>query len=267
MHWVGEMENTTTEKEKHAAYMKEWGKANPLKLKVIKKTYYNKNIEKIKEYNQKNKKRHATRQGEYYKTHKDEINTIRRERYAAKPKVQKVIKIKKEASLSAEQIAERKRRSHEYYLSHKDKWPKISPEKNREKSHKWRKANLERARLLGRAQRLLHRDKYKENYYKWKASNPDKVKKICHEQRARKRNATIENFFVSEIYERDKWICGLCGKKVDKNLKYPNLLSKSLDHIIPLSKGGEHSRKNVQLSHLECNRRTGVGGIKQTRLF
>lgn len=50
-------------------------------------------------------------------------------------------------------------------------------------------------------------------------------------------------------------ICGICGKPVDKNLKWPNPLSPTVDHIIPISKGGHPSAlDNLQLAHMTCNR-------------
>lgn len=35
--------------------------------------------------------------------------------------------------------------------------------------------------------------------------------------------------------------------------KYPESLSASLDHRVPLAKGGKHSMANCQLAHLDCN--------------
>jgi len=35
-------------------------------------------------------------------------------------------------------------------------------------------------------------------------------------------------------------------------------LAASLDHRIPISRGGEHSRANAQTSHLGCNVRKGA---------
>lgn len=51
-------------------------------------------------------------------------------------------------------------------------------------------------------------------------------------------------------------ICQICGKPTDITdivnghirKKYP-----TLDHIIPLSKGGTHTWDNIQLAHMECN--------------
>ncbi len=49
--------------------------------------------------------------------------------------------------------------------------------------------------------------------------------------------------------------CGICGKPVDFNFKYPHPLSPCIDHIIPVSKGGHPSDlDNLQLAHWTCNR-------------
>ena len=50
-------------------------------------------------------------------------------------------------------------------------------------------------------------------------------------------------------------MCGICGKPVDFDMKYPHPLSPCIDHIIPIAKGGHPSdRDNLQLAHWCCNR-------------
>ena len=50
-------------------------------------------------------------------------------------------------------------------------------------------------------------------------------------------------------------VCGICGQPVDKTLKYPDPMSKTVDHIIPIAKGGHPSDlSNLQLAHRCCNR-------------
>lgn len=50
-------------------------------------------------------------------------------------------------------------------------------------------------------------------------------------------------------------ICGICGKEVDRSFKYPHPLSATVDHIVPVAKGGHPSElANLQLAHRWCNR-------------
>lgn len=54
---------------------------------------------------------------------------------------------------------------------------------------------------------------------------------------------------------KTKSYCGICGKPVDKTIKYPEPLSPVIDHIIPVAKGGHPSDlDNLQLAHFHCNR-------------
>lgn len=82
--------------------------------------------------------------------------------------------------------------------------------------------------------------------------------------------ATVERerFTEQEIYERDRWRCGICRKTVSRTLTWPHPKSASLDHVVPLSEGGGHTRANVRLSHLRCNiSRNNRGGGEQLALL
>jgi 5-methylcytosine-specific restriction endonuclease McrA len=87
-------------------------------------------------------------------------------------------------------------------------------------------------------------------------------------RRALKIAATIgAPVVLSQIRERDRDRCGLCGKRVGEQA-WPHPLSPSLDHIVPLSRGGAHDPANVQLAHLSCNIRKGNrGGGEQLMLY
>lgn len=79
-----------------------------------------------------------------------------------------------------------------------------------------------------------------------------------------KRNAKRpdQNGVHRGMFERNKrkiyaaqTVCGICGRPVDFNLKYPHPLSPCIDHIIPVAKGGHPSDlENLQLAHWTCNR-------------
>lgn len=50
-------------------------------------------------------------------------------------------------------------------------------------------------------------------------------------------------------------ICGICGKPVDFSYRAPHPLSPTVDHIIPVAKGGHPTDiSNLQLAHRCCNR-------------
>jgi 5-methylcytosine-specific restriction endonuclease McrA len=83
----------------------------------------------------------------------------------------------------------------------------------------------------------------------------DRIRNLEDEQirRALKAGVTIEDFSNFDIFERDLWICQICLDQVDPDLRWPHLQSATLDHVIPLSRGGDHSMSNTQLAHLTCN--------------
>ena len=109
-----------------------------------------------------------------------------------------------------------------------------------------------------------NRDAVNARIRAWDEKNPEK--KIDYTQRRRARirgNRVGEVFTRTEIGERDDWVCGICGGFVDKTLRLPDRKSPSLDHIIPVSLGGEHSRANCRISHLICNQRRGIGKYEE----
>jgi hypothetical protein len=77
-------------------------------------------------------------------------------------------------------------------------------------------------------------------------------------RRAQMAGVGSEKFANAEVYERDDWTCGICGGDVPPDARFPDPLSASLDHVVPLSKGGAHTRANTRCSHLICNMRKGA---------
>ncbi len=94
-------------------------------------------------------------------------------------------------------------------------------------------------------------ERYKEQHYE------RKVRRRCLQ-----RGVYVEKVYRKVVWARDKEICGLCGEKVDCSLRAPDPHSPSIDHIVPISKGGVHSYENVQLAHLGCNVGKGSRSVR-----
>lgn len=96
----------------------------------------------------------------------------------------------------------------------------------------------------------------------WAERNPERElegkRARYHKRRAlQKGAATGERVETLAIAERDNWTCHLCDEPIPQGAQWPDLLSVSLDHVIPLSKGGIHDPSNVKAAHLGCNIRKG----------
>lgn len=70
---------------------------------------------------------------------------------------------------------------------------------------------------------------------------------------------------LKRLYERDNGKCYLCGGQCDYKdcIKQSGIFSAgqqypSIDHVVPISKGGLHTWDNVKLAHKGCNERKGV---------
>lgn len=85
-----------------------------------------------------------------------------------------------------------------------------------------------------------------------------------HRRRAVVRGSSAERFPHVEIFERDGWRCQLCRCRVQRRLRHPHPMSASLDHRVPIAKGGPHTRANCQLAHLRCNlrKRANAGAVQ-----
>ena len=74
-----------------------------------------------------------------------------------------------------------------------------------------------------------------------------------HRRRVRIKSHPVEIVTIRFLLKRDKNICQLCKKPVNKRAVAPALDSPSIDHVIPLAKGGSHTKANTQLACFGCN--------------
>jgi 5-methylcytosine-specific restriction endonuclease McrA len=90
-------------------------------------------------------------------------------------------------------------------------------------------------------------------------------KNYKHQRRVRVRSQIVDkNILIEPLAMREHNRCYLCGKLVDWNDKYMvgnttvvGSTYPSIEHIIPISKGGLEAWTNVKLAHMKCNREKG----------
>lgn len=221
---------------------------------------------KQKEYRERNannpeyKARKAAADKKYREENKERLSAAAKLRYLENPEVAKE-RVKKYASENQEKIKE-------YRVENKEKRNKQSRDwyqNNQDKVLEYRaEYNEENAEILREKSRLYAKE-HPEISKAWRAANPEKVKAVDKRMRVKhkdkiyaknsKRRALLKGAKVElvkreVVYERDKGICGLCKQLVDFE-------QMTLDHILPLSLGGEHSYANVQVAHLSCNSSKG----------
>lgn len=83
-------------------------------------------------------------------------------------------------------------------------------------------------------------DKYHDRAYKMRRNE---LMKVAYRTRVS----------FKDIYRRDLGVCQVCGLPVPYDKSPSKLWSATIDHVIPLSKGGTHEPNNCQLTHRLCN--------------
>jgi 5-methylcytosine-specific restriction endonuclease McrA len=116
------------------------------------------------------------------------------------------------------------------------------------KAHAKRLASLADWRLRN----AEHASEYDRRYRKANAAH---VAEKNRRRRARLLDAWVEDVDIAVVFERDGGRCGVCGNPIDLAFDWPDRMSLTLDHVVPLARGGEHSYRNVQVAHAVCNSR------------
>lgn len=174
----------------------------------------------LKKWYQRNKEKQRIYRARYYQENKEKILSNNKD-YIKKNKLR---------------VAKRKRA---YAIRNKDKIKKYMTnywQKNRNsltvKTKEWYENNKSRVLKL---------------HYDWRRNNPEKQRNMITTQRARRRgwrgNATVSVREWKDLLFIHGGRCAYCG--ATKNIQQ--------DHIVPLSKGGEHNIKNILPACRSCN--------------
>lgn len=87
-------------------------------------------------------------------------------------------------------------------------------------------------------------------------------------RKLKQRGVSVETVNPLKVLQRDGWRCQLCGVSTPKSLRgtYDDR-APEVDHILPISQGGEHSYRNTQCACRKCNLAKGSAPQGQMRLF
>ena len=168
-----------------------------------------------------------------------------------------------------ERVVKRKTTRDAYYITHSEEiiaratqWNKDHPEQfaaTNQRSYQahreermechaaYREENREDTRIRGRRSRARNPEHYQKKNAQWRKDNPTKITEYAQERRARILNApVVERIDRKAIIARDRSICHICGKHIIPT-------EMSLDHLVPLARGGSHAAQNLACAHRRCN--------------
>lgn len=87
---------------------------------------------------------------------------------------------------------------------------------------------------------------YKKAFAQYINRNKDFRKRVS-------RTEESKSITLKALYKRDNGMCWLCGKPCDYTLDSNDNYYPSIDHVIPIAKGGKDKWDNVRLAHRICN--------------
>lgn len=125
------------------------------------------------------------------------------------------------------------------------------PEKGREIGRRWAAAHRGKHNANSRRWRMEHPGKAKKAVRRWLEANPGKMREFNQNRRARLSEAdgTVSDYEWQAIVRHYGGRCLCCGNK-EADL--------TMDHIIPLARGGVHKASNIQPLCLSCNSKKGT---------
>jgi 5-methylcytosine-specific restriction endonuclease McrA len=84
-------------------------------------------------------------------------------------------------------------------------------------------------------------------------------KKIYERKNRRALEHGVQSYAYSreQVFKRDHYICCLCNQPLNMSVTIPAWDAPTIDHILPLTKGGSDDLSNVQSAHYRCNCKKG----------
>ena len=118
----------------------------------------------------------------------------------------------------------------------------------------WKKRNREASNASTRARRAQNHEKARADNLRWRERmNPFSVAVGKARLRAEELHvlSTLTTDEWRRVVEASDFYCHLCGEKTILEIRSPERLS--LDHVLPMIRGGENTVENVLPAHRRCN--------------
>ena len=134
----------------------------------------------------------------------------------------------------------------EYNRNNAKEWAAAHPEQRYETNKKWAEANAEKVKKSQKKYEQNNKEKVKESKRQWKKRNPGAVMLEVEKRRARIICAPGNGVSIDEwkhAMQEYSYRCVYCGKKG----------ALTMDHVVPLIKGGAHDPSNIVPSCMACN--------------
>ena len=142
-------------------------------------------------------------------------------------------------------LEERREKERSYY--HRNKEVRLNAVK------KYYQENKEKCKARGKVWVENNREKWLQDKKDWATKNPTRTRHIKRAWCARKKLydegmtvGLVQRVFEDNIKKHGRLTCILCKKPIIFG-------DDSLEHIIPLSRGGTNEYGNLGVSHLNCN--------------
>jgi len=146
------------------------------------------------------------------------------------------------------------RKNHPEYIQIAAEWRKANPERVLATRAEYYKNNGEHVRAESAEYRKNNPEKARMAIVKWQKNNPEKLR-IYNRNRKARIKGTPGNGWSAEEEKRllrlYGYQCAYCGKQV----------KLTMDHIIPILKGGKHTINNVVPACVSCNCSKGTKAL------
>lgn len=137
------------------------------------------------------------------------------------------------------------------FRRYRDDWRRKNPDKVAQCHADYQLRHRDRIRKASRDYARSHRAEKRIQLKRWRQNNPERVKAAKARRRAREQLAegTFTCDDIWSIFVSQGECCAYCNKKLYWGVRR----SITIDHIVPLSRGGTNYPENIALACLSCN--------------